>query len=77
MAQPDVVLDKEDIALIIRTLGFYADPETYFAIGLINDDPCGPFIDDGNDTYLGDKPGKKAREVLIYLHKKYLKMDVI
>jgi hypothetical protein len=43
---------------------FYADPETYFAIGFHPDSPCGPFIDDFSETDLGEKPGKLARKLL-------------
>jgi hypothetical protein len=50
---------------ILDALHFYADPETYFAISLIPDPPCGDFIEDFSETpELGMKPGKKAREVL-------------
>ena len=46
-------------------LEFYADPETYFAIGFFPDPPCGAFMEDFDDTgQLGMKPGKRAREVL-------------
>lgn len=47
-----------------EVLEFYADPETYFAIGFIPDRPCGSFIEDASETHLGNKPGKLAREVL-------------
>lgn len=50
-----------------EALEFYADPETYFAIGFWPDPPCGAFIDDGSETMgLGMKPGKRARIVLGY-----------
>jgi len=46
-------------------LAFYADPETYFAIGVFPDPPCGDFINDYSDTpALGQKPGKTARNAL-------------
>lgn len=51
-------------------LAFYADPKTYFAIGIISDMPCGDFIDDFSRTELGRKPGKKAREFFIKINKK-------
>ena len=47
-----------------EALDFYADPETYFAIGFFPDRPCGPFIDDFDDTELGRKPGVRARRAL-------------
>jgi len=49
---------------LIEALNFYADPETYFAISLKPDRPCGPFMEDVSVTKLGPKPGKKARETL-------------
>ena len=46
-------------------LAFYADPDTYFAIGIFPDPPNGPFMDDFSKTAeLGHKPGKRAREAL-------------
>lgn len=46
-------------------LAFYADPDTYFAIAFIADQPCGDFVDDVSKTLeLGMKPGRRAREVL-------------
>lgn len=50
--------------LLREALEFYADPETYFAIGIFPDPPCGEFINDFSDTELGVKPGAKARAVL-------------
>lgn len=46
----------------VYALEFYADPSTYFAIGIFPDSPCGEFIDDFSETHLGLKPGKRARE---------------
>lgn len=50
-------------------LEFYADPETYFAIGFMPDRPCGEFMEDFEDVEHDDggkwfKPGKRARAVL-------------
>ncbi|MDO8640825.1 MAG: hypothetical protein Q7R33_04725 [Nitrosarchaeum sp.] len=47
---------------IVETLAYYADPETYFAIGFASDPPCGDFINDFDDVTR--KPGLKARTVL-------------
>lgn len=49
-----------------EALEFYADPETYFAIGFFPDPPCGEFMDDFEDVgpQLGSKPGKRARRAL-------------
>lgn len=46
---------------LIEALQFYADPDTYFAIGFFPDPPCGDFIEDFDDT---GKPGAMARKVL-------------
>jgi hypothetical protein len=48
------------------TIAFYADPETYFAIGMFPDSPCGDFIDDFSKCAhpqggIWEKPGKRAR----------------
>lgn len=53
-----------DNGKLIDALVFYADPDTYFAIGFFPDPPCGPFMEDFSETPLGDKPGKLARTVL-------------
>lgn len=45
-------------------LAFYADPETYFAVGFLSDPPCGEFTEDFDETEYGYKPGKRAREAL-------------
>jgi hypothetical protein len=45
-------------------LEFYADPETYLAVGFLPDPPCGPFMDDFDETEFGQKPGALARKVL-------------
>ena len=53
-----------------KALEFYADPETYFAIGFFPDRPCGSFMKDfssvptpwGHGTR--KKPGKRARKAL-------------
>lgn len=48
----------------IDALSFYADPENYFAIAFLPDPPCGAFMEDFDETYLGVKPGKLARETI-------------
>ena len=48
-----------------EALEFYADPNTYFAIGIFPDPPCGEFNEDFDDTEeLGWRPGKRARAAL-------------
>src|SRR4030067_1917109 len=56
--------------MLVEALAFYADIETYFAIGFFPDRPCGKFMTDFEKTDLGHKPGKCARKAL----RKYLKM---
>lgn len=53
------------IAELEAALEFYANPDTYFAIGFFPDLPCGDFMDDFEEIDIrGYKPGKKARECL-------------
>ena len=59
--------DKERIVALVETLGFYANPGTYFAIGFFPDPPCGDFAADTSETHLGMKPGKRARALLLEL----------
>jgi hypothetical protein len=48
-----------------RALEYYADPDTYFAIGFFPDHPCGEFMGDFSECApLGKKPGKRARIAL-------------
>jgi hypothetical protein len=51
---------------LAKALRFYADPETYLAIGFFPDPPCGEFMDDFDDQgpQFGFKPGKRARAAL-------------
>ena len=55
---------KEVLGLLIDAVWFYANPQTYFAIALLKDEPCGEFASDFDETYLGYKPGKRARDTL-------------
>lgn len=63
-AESRAVQAEEKLRLALAVIEFYGNPETYFAIGFIPDRPCGAFIDDFEDTHLGSKPGKFAREKL-------------
>jgi len=51
----------EDIKVLIEALAFYADTDTYFAIGIFPDPPCGDFITDFDEH---KKPGARARKAL-------------
>lgn len=63
---------KEKVKMLEEVLGFYADPETYYAIAFIADAPCGELMEDfeePNNTELWEnvhsaKPGKRARMAL-------------
>jgi hypothetical protein len=53
------------VAALEGALEFYADPMTYFAVGIFADRPCGEFVDDMSETdEYGMKPGKLARAAL-------------
>jgi hypothetical protein len=56
-----------------EALEFYADPDSYFAVGFFIDRPAGGFADDFSDDHDGDyeRPmaGKLAREVLSHIKK--------
>lgn len=56
-------LSEEIIGEMIDALAFYGDPSTYFAVGFFPDNPAGDFMEDFSATYLGAKPGKRAREM--------------
>lgn len=47
-----------------EALRFYADPDTYFAIGLFADPPCGDFVHDLEEIDGVERPGKRARAAL-------------
>jgi len=57
-----VTKDQSLIRKLRKALAFYADPSTYFAIGIFPDKPCGSFINDFSSTELNSKPGKRARK---------------
>ena len=64
-------LDAESLGDILEALAFYADQGTYFAIGFFPDPPCGEFMEDFDETPdLGQKPGKRARDVFRMLFDK-------
>lgn len=54
---------------VLAALAMYADPESYHAIAIVGDEPCGEFYEDfdeehGNDFYQRPMPGKRARAAL-------------
>ena len=56
--------DKRKIKSLVNALAFYADEDSYFAIGFLPDRPCGDFIKDFSDSFGTMRPGKKAKAVL-------------
>jgi hypothetical protein len=66
--------DREKIQKLKDALHFYADPDSYFAIGFLADRPCGGFMDDfcdkhGIGQYDRPMPGKLARKTLLEIEK--------
>lgn len=59
---------RRENARLRKTLEFYADPETYFAIAFLPDPPCGDFVKDFEPITKGViktwRPGKRARASL-------------
>ena len=66
LAQAKEQLAAREAAIfdLAEVVGFYANPETYFAIGFFPDPPNGKFMNDFYETELGQKPGKRARAIL-------------
>lgn len=67
--EKSLIKAHERIKALEEALEFYADPDTYFAIAIIPDPPCGAFWEDfsedhGDPFYSRAMPGKLAREVL-------------
>ena len=61
--------DRQMIGKLVTAVTFYANPDTYFAIGFFPDKPCGGFLDDfsedhGSENYDRAMPGKLARQTL-------------
>jgi hypothetical protein len=57
------------VGILMSALEFYADPETYHAIMIVGDRPCGDFEQDfsddhGHEHYDRPMPGKLARETI-------------
>ena len=62
------------ISDLIEGLNFYADPDTYFAIMILSDPPCGEFYYDFSDDHKSNQydnpmPGKLARKVIQQVEK--------
>lgn len=65
------LMDKRDeiIARLKEALRFYADPDSYFAILIVPDHPCGAFYADQDQSHSAEftdrpLPGALARRVL-------------
>ena len=57
---------RRENKIMKSALEFYANPDTYFAIMIMGDPPCGAFIDDFSKCYnnVQQRPGKRARAAL-------------
>lgn len=63
----DVLAILEALKIAREALEFYADAGTYFAVAMMGDPPCGPFMDEeewSEDRDLGWKPGASGRRAL-------------
>lgn len=54
---------------VLSAVAFYADPESYHAIAVLPDPPCGEFWEDfgedhGHPDYDRPMPGKRARAAM-------------
>jgi hypothetical protein len=49
---------------VVEALAFYADPDTWFAVGLFPDPPNGPIMDDFSEWDGRQRPGDRARTAL-------------
>jgi hypothetical protein len=62
-------LNEGNVDDLVEALSFYGDPESYGAICIMGDSPCGDFIEDfsadhNNLNYNREMPGKKARNLI-------------
>lgn len=62
---------ENNVYKMLEVLEFYANPDTYFAIGLFPNPRCGEFINDINETKFGIKPGKMARDLIENMLKEF------
>lgn len=66
---------KRALGIALDALNMYADPESYHAAAFAFDRPCGCFADDFSRTthphYNRAMPGKRARQALRTLERKY------
>jgi len=66
-----VAVKKDIVQELVKVLEFYANPDTYFAIAILPDPPCGEFMTDYSDKF--KKPGTRARKVLRKYYKQVKK----
>ena len=60
---------KKALLIAVKALSFYADIDTYFAIGFFPDPPCGDFMKDFDKS--SKKPGKRARRAFEKMYALY------
>lgn len=67
-AMNDLHRTEAALRTAVEALGFYADPESYFAVAIAGDPPCGDFAYDFDEQHsrpdMGPRHGKLARETL-------------
>lgn len=75
LSKPHVAIPRAQYEALMaakEALAFYADWQTYFAIGFFPDRPCGAFMDDFSEveddlSAFATRPGRRAREALAAL----------
>lgn len=56
---------RKKLAIMVAAVKFYAEADTWFAVALFPDLPCGPIIDDYDEANDGRiRPGKRARAAI-------------
>lgn len=70
----EIVTLRRQKAVLLEALAFYGDPETYFAVALMCDPPCGEISEDFDETYKdmpdfathmdGPRLGARARKAI-------------
>jgi hypothetical protein len=69
-AHADALAARGEVERLREALAFYADPDSYFAISMFSDPPCGEFAEDyseaerESDGCVKFYPGKRARDAL-------------
>ncbi len=67
MTKPTYEELEEQVEKLTEALAFYGDPDSYFAVAVRGDSPCGEFAYDLSEIDGTWRPGKRARETLVEL----------